>query len=46
MGESLIAHISTGHNHSDLITKVTSGAKRRRLVGGILNDIYDDNPQQ
>jgi hypothetical protein len=25
MGESLITHISTGHNHSDLMTKVTSG---------------------
>jgi hypothetical protein len=46
MGESLITHISTGHNHSDLMTKVTSGAKRRRLVGGILYDIYDDHLQQ
>jgi hypothetical protein len=36
MGESLITHIGTEHNHSDLMTKVTSGAKRRRLVGGIL----------
>ena len=47
MGESMmITHISTGHNHSDLMTKVTSGAKRRRLVGGILYDIYDDHSQQ
>ncbi len=43
MGESLITHISTGHNHSDLMTKVTSGAKRRRLVSGILYDIHDDH---
>jgi len=42
MGETLITHISTGHNHSDLLTKATSGAKRRHLVGGILYDIYDD----
>ena len=46
MGESLITHIRTEHNHSDLMTKVTSGCKRRRLVGGILYDIYDDHKQQ
>jgi hypothetical protein len=46
MGESMITHISTGHNHSDLMTKVTSGAKHRGLVGGILNDIYNDHSQQ
>jgi hypothetical protein len=46
MGESMITHISTGHNHSNLMTKVTSGAKLRRLIGGILYDIYDDRPQQ
>ncbi len=44
MGESLITHIGTEHNQSDLLmTKVTSGTKRRRLVGGILYDIYDDH---
>jgi len=46
MGESLITHICTENNHSDLMIKTTSGAKRRRLVGGILYDIYDDHPQQ
>ena len=47
MGKSRITHISTGHNHSDLMTKVTSGAKRRRLDGSlILYDIYDDHPHQ
>lgn len=44
MGESMITHIRTENNHSDLMTKTTSGAKRRRLVGGILYDIYDDHP--
>ncbi len=44
-GKSMITHIPTGHNHSDLMTKVTRGAKRRRLVGGILYGIYDDHPQ-
>jgi hypothetical protein len=44
MGESLITHIRTENNHSDLMTKTTSGSKRRRLVGGILYDIYDDHP--
>ncbi len=48
MGESLITHICTEHNHSDPMTKTktTSGAKRRRLVSGILYDIYDDHSQQ
>ncbi len=46
MGESLITHISTEHNRSDLMTKITSGAERRRLAGGILYDIYDDHSQQ
>ena len=45
MGESLITHICTEKNHSDLMIKTTSGAKRRRLVGGILW-IYDDLSQQ
>jgi len=42
MGESLITHFKTGFNLSDLMTKVTHGIKRRRLVSGILYDIYDD----
>ena len=36
MGESLITLISTHTNLSDLMTKVTHGAKRRKLVVGIL----------
>jgi hypothetical protein len=44
MGESLITHIRTENNHSDLMTKTTSGAKRQRLVGSILYDIYDNDP--
>ena len=46
MGDSQISHIGTEHNHSDLMTKVTSGSKRRCLVGGILYEIYDDHSQQ
>jgi hypothetical protein len=43
MGESLLTHIPTGDNLADLLTKVTSGAKRSRLVSGILYDIFDDH---
>ena len=42
MGESLLTHIPTGDNHADLLTKVTSGVKHKRLVSGILYDIFDD----
>jgi hypothetical protein len=45
MGESLITHINSGDNLSDLMTKVTRGSKRRQLVGNILYDIYDDHPK-
>jgi hypothetical protein len=45
MGESLITHIKSEDNLSDLITKVTHGAKHHRLVGNILYDIYDDHPK-
>ncbi len=45
MGESLITHIKSEDNLSDLMTKVTHGAKCRRLVGNILYDIYDDHPK-
>jgi hypothetical protein len=46
MGESRITHISTHGSLSDLMTKCTHGAKHRKLVGGILYDIYDDHLQQ
>mgnify|MGYP000306262750 CR=1 FL=1 len=42
MDESRFAHISTHDNWADFLTKVTSGATRRRLVGNVLFDIYDD----
>jgi hypothetical protein len=45
MGESLITHLRTWFNLSDFMTKVTSGIKRRRLVGEVLFDIYDDHDQ-
>jgi hypothetical protein len=45
MGESLITHINSDDNLSDLMTKVTCGSKRCRLVGNILYDIYDDHPK-
>jgi hypothetical protein len=41
IGESLITHIRTHGNLSDLMTKVTKGAKRQQLGGGILYEIYD-----
>ena len=43
MGESAITHLRSDQNSADLMTKVTSGAKRCRLVSGILYDIYDDH---
>jgi hypothetical protein len=46
MGESLITHIDSEDNLSDLMTKVTRCGKRRQLVGKILFDIYDDHPKQ
>jgi hypothetical protein len=42
MGETLLMHIRTGDNLADLLTKTTSGAKRRKLVSGVVYDIYDD----
>jgi hypothetical protein len=44
MGESLITHINSDDNLSDLMTKVTHGAKHHKLVDNILYDIYDDHP--
>jgi hypothetical protein len=46
MGESLITHIDSEYNLSDLMTKVFRGGKCRQLFGNILYDIYDDNPKQ
>jgi hypothetical protein len=43
MGESLTGHIKTEHNLADLLTKVMFGSKRRRLVQGILHDIFDNH---
>ena len=34
MGESAVTHFKTGHNSSDLMTKVTYGAKCCKLHGG------------
>ncbi len=46
MGESLITHIDSEENLSDLMTKVTHSGKHRRLFGNILYDIYDNHPKQ
>ncbi len=46
MGESLITHIDSEENLSDLMAKVTCGGKCRQLVHNILYDIYDDHPKQ
>ena len=41
-GESLLTHVGTHDNLADLLTKPTFGAKRRRLVSGLLYDIFDN----
>ncbi len=41
-GETLLTLIKTGDNLADFLTKTTSGAKRRKLVSGVVYDIYDD----
>ena len=46
MGETLLTHIRTGENLADFLTKTTSGAKRRKLVSGVVHDIYNDFPKQ
>jgi hypothetical protein len=46
MGESLITHCKTNDNLSNPLTKLTFGAKCRRLIANILYDIFDDHPQQ
>ncbi|KAL7534366.1 LOW QUALITY PROTEIN: hypothetical protein ACHAWF_004812 [Thalassiosira exigua] len=43
MGECLTCHIPTHFNFADLLTKVLSGEKRHRVVGGVLYDIYDEH---
>jgi hypothetical protein len=45
MGETLLMHIRTGENLADFLTKTTSGAKHRKLVSGVVHDIYDDFQQ-
>ncbi len=42
MGETLLMHIRTGENLTDFLTKTASGAKHRKLVSGVVHDIYDD----
>ena len=46
MGESIITHIKTGGNLSDLMTKMTHGSKHCPLAANILYDIYNDHPEQ
>ncbi len=46
MGETLLMHIRNGENLADSLTKTTSGAKCRKLVSGVVYDIYDDFPKQ
>jgi hypothetical protein len=46
VGETLLTHIRTGENLADFLTKTTSGAKCRKLVSGVVHDIYDDFPKQ
>jgi hypothetical protein len=45
MGETLLMHIRTRENLADFLTKTTSGAKRHKLVRGIIHDIYNDFQQ-
>jgi hypothetical protein len=45
MGETLLTHIRTGENLADFLTKTSGGAKRRKLVSGVVHDIYDDFQQ-
>jgi hypothetical protein len=42
MGETLLMHIRTGENLADFLIKMTSGAKRHKLVSGVIHDIYND----
>jgi len=40
-GELLTTHCKTGDNHSDMMTKVLYGQKKRDNVSCVLYDIYD-----
>ena len=42
MKEIVVGHIRTHYNFADLLTKTLSGLARRRLVHGVLYDIYDN----
>ncbi len=46
MGETLLTHIRTGENLADFLTKTIIGAKCRKLVSGVVHDIYDDFPKK
>jgi hypothetical protein len=46
MGETLLMHIRTGENLADFLTKNNSGTKCRKLVSGVVHDIYNDFPKQ
>ena len=46
MGEPLLTHVGTADNLADLLTKPTFGAKRQKLVSGLLYDIYDEREQK
>ncbi len=46
MGETLLMHIRTGENLADFLTKTASGTKCRKLVSGVVHDIYDYFPKQ
>jgi hypothetical protein len=39
MDETLLMHIRTGENLADFLTKITSGAKRCKLVSGVVHYI-------
>ena len=43
MGKSLVGHLPSSENITNLMTKVTCGQKRRYLVSNILFDVYDDH---
>ena len=38
----MLTHVSNAENLADLLIKPIFGAKRRRLVGGLLYDIYNE----
>ena len=43
MGESLVGHITSKENGTDIMTKVFYGQMRKYLVSNILYDIHDDH---